>query len=61
MLLTIIATSIVTSLIVSYAWGKWFMYNLEKWMDEFFDREQYTLKSILDKTVDELKDARRIK
>lgn len=36
MLLTIIVTSIITSLIVFYAWEKWFMHNITKWIDKFF-------------------------
>ncbi|MDT2781411.1 hypothetical protein P7H41_05485 [Vagococcus fluvialis] len=47
MLLTIIVTSIITSLIVSYAWGKWFMNNLTNWMDDFFEEELKQIKKIL--------------
>lgn len=47
MLLTIIVTSIITSLIVSYAWGKWFIHNLTIWMDKFFEEELEHLKKIL--------------
>lgn len=51
MLLTIIVTSIFTSLIVSYIWGKWFMHNLTKWMDKFFEDELKFIKNILDTSV----------
>lgn len=47
MLLTIIVTSIITSLIVSYAWGKWFMHNLTKWMDAFFEEELKQIKKLI--------------
>lgn len=39
MLMVIITTSIVTSFIVSFLWMKWFMHNLYKWMDNFFEEE----------------------
>lgn len=46
-MITILVISIITSLITSFVWSKWFMHNLTKWMEKFFDEELKLIKEIL--------------
>lgn len=42
-----VSLSILTSLIVSFVWSKWFMKQLEKWMEIFFKEESEMIKKLL--------------
>lgn len=45
--------SFITAIVTSFIWNKWFMHNLNKWMENFFNEEFKFIKKNLDATSNE--------